>query len=134
MRPKSISTTSPTLEEVRERFEHWRANRERRSPIPESLWEGAVRLCADHSLCAVASSLRLDYNALKRRLCSSEPDPLASSVTSSDFVALDVQPSPPGSECILEMERAGAKMRMHLRGEIGLYPLELMRVFWGPGR
>ena len=134
MRQKTVATKSSTLEEVRERFEHWRAYRKRRSPIPEKLWEGAVRLCADHSLCTVASSLRLDYNALKRRLCFPHPDPLASSVTSSDFVALDVQPSPPGSECILEMERAGAKMRMHLRGELGLYPLELIRVFWGPGR
>ena len=134
MRQKNIFTKSPTLEGVRRSFEHWRAHRKQRRPIPKSLWEGAVRLCDDHSVCAVATALRLDYNALKRRLCSSQPDPLASSVTSSDFVALDVQPSPPGSECILEMERAGAKMRMHLKGEIRLYPLELMRVFWGPGR
>jgi hypothetical protein len=133
MRQKNIFTKSPTLEEVRRSFEHWRAHKKQRRPIPKSLWEGAVRLCDDHSVCAVATALRLDYNALKRHLYASRPD-AASPVTSSDFVALDVQPSPPGSECILEMERAGAKMRMHLKGEIRLYPLELMRVFWGPGR
>ena len=93
-----------------------------------------MRLCDDHSVYAVATALRLDYNALKRRLSAFHSDATAESVTSSDFVALDVQPSPPGGECILEMERAGAKMRMHLKGEIRLYPLELMRVFWGPGR
>ena len=134
MRQKSISTTSLNLEEVRRRFEHWRAHRKQRRPIPESLWEGAVCLCADHSVCAVATALRLDYNVLKRRLCTFRSDAAALPVTSSDFVALDVQASPSGGECILEMERAGAKMRMHLKGEIGLYPLELMRVFWGPGQ
>ena len=91
-----------------------------------------MRLCADHSLCKVSSSLRLDYRVLKRRVCSSRPGGIPESMTSSDFIALDLNASLP--ECILEMERDGAKMRMHLKGVIGVYPLELMKAFWGQGR
>jgi len=129
MREKSLPGTHPTLEEVRQRFEHWREHRQRRAPIPESLWEGAVHLCASHSVYTVSRSLRLDYNALKRRLCSPHPDSLASSLRPSDFVTLDV--SSRGGECIVEMEKAGARMRLHIKGEIGVYPLELLRTFWG---
>jgi hypothetical protein len=131
MNEKSLPGERPTLEEVRQRFEQWREHRKRRTPIPKSLWEGAVRLCADHSLFMVSRSLRLDYNALKRRLCSFRPDPEEVSLRSSDFVTLDVAASPRGGECIVEMEKAGARMRMHLKGEIGVYPLEVIRTFWG---
>ena len=122
----------PTLEEVRQRFEQWRKHRKQRTPIPESLWEGAVRLCADHSLCKVSSSLRLDYRVLKRRVCSSRPGGIPESMTSSDFIALDLNASLP--ECNLEMERDGATMRMHRKGVIGVYPLALMKACWGQGR
>lgn len=131
MSEKTLPTTHPTLEEVRQRFEQWREHRKRRTPIPESLWEGAVRLCADHSLFMVSRSLRLDYNGLKRRLCSFHPNPGEVSLSSSDFVTLDVAASTHGGECIVEMEKAGARMRMHLKGEISVYPLELLRTFWG---
>jgi hypothetical protein len=126
---KSSPTPHPTLEEVQQRFEHWRQHRKRCTPIPESLWEGAVHLCASHSVYTVSRCLRLNYSALKRRLCSCHPDPLAPSLNPSDFVALEV--SPHGGECIVEMEKAGARMRMHIKGEIGVYPLELLRTFWG---
>jgi len=127
MSENTLPTTHPTLEEVRQRFEHWRERRKRGTPIPERLWEGAVHLCAGHSVYRVSRCLHLDYNALKRRLCS--PHPVAPSLGPSDFVTLDV--SPCGGECIVEMEKAGARMRMHLKGEIGVYPLELLRTFWG---
>ena len=78
-------TEKPSLEEVRQRFEQWRTHRKQRTPIPESLWEGAVRLCADHSLCKVSSSLRLDYRVLKSRVCSFRPGGIPESMTSSDL-------------------------------------------------
>jgi hypothetical protein len=56
-----IPTAKPTIEEVRQRFEHWRESRKHRTPIPESLWEGAASLCADHSTYRISRSLRLDY-------------------------------------------------------------------------
>ena len=130
-----IPTAKPIFEEVRQRFEHWRESRKHRTPIPESLWEGAVGLCADHSIYKISKSLRLDYNALKRRVCYSHPERLAESVTSSAFVELDLKASLPEAECLVEMEdKDGAKMKMHIKGRLCLDPLEFMKAFLGQGR
>ena len=125
--------TGPSLEKVQQRFEQWRAGRKRGTPIPAALWEDAVHLCADHSLCKTSSALHLGYKALKKRLQSVCPDhfPESQSVTSSDFIALDLRSSLP--EFIMEMERAGGKMRIHIKGTSGFDPRELMETFWGRG-
>jgi len=62
--------TGPSLEKVQQRFEQWRAGRKRGTPIPAALWEDAVHLCADHSLCKISSALHLGYKALKKRFQS----------------------------------------------------------------
>jgi hypothetical protein len=130
--------TGQSLEEVQQRFERWREGRKRGTPIPAALWEDAVRLCADHSLCKISSALRLDYNVLKKRsqpACPGHfPESEAScsqSVTHSDFIALDLRSSLP--EFIVEMELAGGRMRIHIKGAPGFHPLELMKTFWGCG-
>jgi len=130
-----VPTAKPTLEEVRQRFEQWRESRKHRTPIPESLWESAASLCADHSIYKISRSLRLDYNALKRRVCSSHPESLPEPVTSSAFVELDLKASLPEAECLVEREdKDGAKMKMHIKGRLCLDPLELMKAFLGQGR
>jgi len=130
-----IPTAKPTLEDVRQRFEQWRESRKHRTPIPESLWEGAVGLCADHSIYRISRSLRLDYNALKRHVCSSHPKSLPKPVTSSAFVELDLKSSLPEAECLLEREdKGGVKMKMHIKGRLCLDPLEFMKAFLGQGR
>ena len=105
--------------------------RKRGTPIPAALWEDAVRLCTDHSLFKVSSALRLDYNVLKKRSQPACPNKYTESVTSSDFIALDLRSSLP--EFIVEMERAGGRMRIHIKGAPGFQPLELMKTFWGRG-
>ena len=125
--------TGRNLEEVQQRFERWREGRKRGTPIPAALWEDAVCLCADHSLCKISSALHLGYKALKKRLQSACPDHFfeSQSVTPSDFIALDLRSSLP--EFIMEMERAGGRMRIHIKGTPGFHPLELMEMFWGRG-
>ena len=123
--------TGRNLEEVQERFERWREGRKRGTPIPAALWEDAVRLCADHSLCKISSVLHLDYNVLKKRFQSACPDHFPESVTPSDFIALDLRSSLP--EFIMEMERAGGRMRIHIKGSPGFDPRELVETFWGRG-
>jgi len=120
-----------SLEEVQQRFERWREGRKRGTPIPAALWEDAVSLCVDHSLCKISSVLHLDYNVLKRRFQSACPDHFPGSVTPSDFIALDLRSSLP--EFIMEMERAGGRMRIHVKGAPGFHPRELMETFWGRG-
>ena len=131
MEQQFTACTGPNIEEVQQRFERWREVRKRGTPIPAALWEDAVRLCADHSLCKISSALHLGYKALKKRFQSACPDHFPGSVTPSDFIALDLRSSLP--EFIMEMERAGGRMRIHIKGTPGFHPLELMELFWGRG-
>ena len=128
---QQFTCTGPSLEEVQQRFKRWREGKKRGTPIPAALWEDAARLCADHSLCKISSVLRLDYNVLKKRSQPARPDHFPESVTSSDFIALDLRSSL--TEFIVEMERAGGRMRIHIKGAPGFHPLELMKTFWGCG-
>ena len=57
-----------TLDRVREQFEHWRRTRKKRGAIPEVLWEAAVSLHPEYSLCQISKVLRLGYNDLKHRV------------------------------------------------------------------
>jgi hypothetical protein len=132
------STQAASIEEVQQRFEGWRAERKRGIPIPAALWEDALRLCASHSLSKVSSALRLDYNVLKQRLQSAFPDRFSHSAASyvqsmppSDFIAVDL--SAPLPEFIMDMERSGERMRVHIKGVWGFQPLELIKSFWGRG-
>ena len=130
-----IPGAKPTIEEVRQRFEQWRKSRKHRTPIPESLWEGAVGLCTDHSIYRISKSLRLDYNVLKKRVCYSHSASLPESVTSAAFVELDLKASAPEVECLVEREdKDGAKMKMHIKGRLCLDPLEFMKAFLEQGR
>ena len=124
----------PSIEEVQQRFKQWRAGRKRGAPIPAALWEDAVRLCAAHSLCKISSALRLDYNVLKKRSQPARPDHFpeseascSQSVTSSDFIALDLRSTL--TEFIVEMERAGGRMRIHIKGAPGFHPLAQVHGF-----
>jgi len=136
MEQQFTACTGQRIEEVQQRFKQWRAERKRGAPIPAALWEDAVRLCTDHSLCKISSALRLDYNALKKRLQLASPEHFPESeascpqsMTPSDFIALDLRSSL--TEFIVEMERAGGRMRIHIKGAPGFRPLELMKTFWG---
>ena len=49
-------TRPTTLTEVRNRFQQWRETREKRTTVPEELWQAAVDLCPQHSLSEIARS------------------------------------------------------------------------------
>ena len=123
------ASVRPSFEDVQRRFEQWRGRRKRGEPIPDDLWEGAVSLCAEHGPSKVSRVLRLDYNILKKRFVTACPDHFPDSVASSDFIALDLRSALP--EIIVEMERNGGRMRIHVKGSPGFHPLELMDGFWG---
>jgi hypothetical protein len=104
---------NPQIEQVQKRLDAWRKTRKRRSRIPERLWESAARVAGQYGLHKTARALRLDYNALKKRL---------KAVTDGNesvpaFVELISPVSSPNSECLIELEsRHGEKMRIHLKG------------------
>ena len=63
------STRPLRMERVRRRLERWRRTRAHpRSPIPKTLWAGAVAMARQHGLYQTARALGLDYGALKQHL------------------------------------------------------------------
>lgn len=124
-----------SLEEVRERFTHWRETRSRGEHIPRMLWAAAVGVARERGLQVVARELRVDSDLLKKRLEQSGGALPASSM-GTQFVELALAPArQPGAqipcECVLELENTrGAKMRVELNGN-GLAGLAgLCSVFW----
>ena len=129
-----IPTLKPTLEEVRDQFENWRKTRERRTAIPEALWEAAVGLSEDYPTLQISKALRLNYTALKNRAQASHSGSSPRADYGPAFVELDFGRSILPGECIMEMEdKSGSKMKMHLKGVTGVDLLEVCRAFWSKG-
>ena len=138
-------TQAASIEEIQQRFGGWRAKRKRGTPIPAALWEDAVSLCASHTLSKVSSALRIDYKVLKKRLQSAFPDRFSQSAAScpkstasyvqsmppSDFIAVDLRAPLP--EFIMDMERSGVRMHIHIKGTSDFHLPELGKTFWGRG-
>lgn len=129
-------TVKPALEVVRHQFEAWRKGRRCRGRISEALWEAAVGLCREHSICEVSRSLRLNYNGLKNRTPKARDMDLAAGKRCDlGFVKLDLGAPIVPSECLVEMEAPnGAKMRISFRATPRDFdPVELGRAFWRQG-
>jgi hypothetical protein len=117
MRSRKTQATPARLEAGRRRFERWRRTRKGHSRIPESLWTSAVKLAGAYGLCRTARTLRLDYNALKRRLNSARVQGASGQETAMPFVELGPATSAFSPECVVELEDPrGRKMRIHLSG------------------
>ncbi len=132
----TLPTVRPTLEIVRHQFQTWRKRRRCRSRIPESLWQAAVGLCREHSICEVSQALRLNYNGLKNRVTRARDRSLAIGQRPGlNFVKLDLGVPVTSSECLVEMESPnGARMRMSFKGVPRDFdPVELGRAFWRQG-
>jgi len=125
------------VESVRRRFERWRQTRRGLSRIPESLWAAAVEMAATSGISPTAKALRVNYNALRKRVdqqaAAAPRRPEENSVTTF----LELAPSAPvGScQCTMELEDdSGAKMRVHLQGTEAPDLTALSRSFWDGGR
>ncbi|MCK4488169.1 MAG: hypothetical protein KAU38_15600 [Desulfobacterales bacterium] len=130
----AIATLRPTLEEVRDQFENWRKTRERRTAIPEALWQAAVSLSEDYPTLQISKALHLNYTALKNRVQASNTDFSPRTDSGPAFVELDFGRSIFPGECIVEMkDKSGSKMKMQLKGVTGADLLELSRAFWSKG-
>ena len=132
----TLPTVRPTLETVRNQYETWRKRRRCRSRIPESLWQAAVGLCEEQSICEVSRTLRLNFNGLKNRVIRArDRSPAVEQTPEFGFVRLDLGSPMSPSECLVEMETPnGARMRMSFKGGARDFdPVELSRVFWRQG-
>jgi len=121
----SATGTPSHLEDVRERFERWRRNREKRSPIPETLWEAAASLYPEHSLHEISKALRLNHTKLKHYAMkvSSSP-PMAAG---QHFIQLGL--APPGSRYVIDMQHQNGS-RMTINGADHPDLMKLAGLFW----
>ena len=119
---------SGSLARGRDRFEAWRGDRKVGARIPDQLWGLAVKPAEAHGLSRTASTLKLDYHTLKKRVAAKTPD--CSSV-SGEFIELSPPSLAPSGECVVEFEDGlGASMRVHLRGCDVPDLVALGRSFW----
>ena len=125
-----------SLEQIEERFKHWRETRARGEHIPAVLWAAAVGLAKQHGMYRVACVLRVDQDRLKRRLERAGAGGAAQGgKIATRFVELLVSPTPAAArlcECAVELVNPrGARMRVELNGN-GLAGLAgLCSTFWG---
>ena len=101
------------LLQARNRFQTWRIQRPIGSPIPDSLWNLAVKLVGQHGLSLTARVLQLDYYGLKKR---TKEDPSQLPSRQPSFIQL---PSTPFStkQAVFELEPGtGTKLRVQLLG------------------
>jgi hypothetical protein len=116
------------LAHARSRFEAWRQRRPGRRPIPQPLWDLAVRLASTHGVSRTATALGLDYYSLKKQAEATAPQPPPCGPA---FVELP-PPAVVGKQALFELDNgAGATMRVQLLGYDAADVEALARRFWG---
>ena len=106
-----------SLEQVKQRFAQWRANRRRGQRIPRALWEAVLALAGKHGAERVAQELRINYGRLKQRLEGGGALAACTAGEAPRFVELVTPRAIGGGECVIEMQNVrGAKVRIHLKG------------------
>lgn len=99
------------LQAVSDAFDQWRHSREKRSPIPENLWQAAITLSSFYSTYRIAKALRLDYAKLKRLIHESiVRDP------GSGFVELRAESLFAPGQCSIQLQ-SPAGFHMEIRAE-----------------
>jgi hypothetical protein len=111
MNRKSKSLIPEPIVQLQRQLDQFRSTQQRRTKLPESLWQAAVELARQHGVYSVAHPLRLDYMGLKKRL--GEPSSQRRKAPRPAFVEL-ITPHPAAlEECVIEFESSrGAKMRI----------------------
>jgi hypothetical protein len=70
MATTTLRTVSAQLQPLAQRLKLWRATRCRGQRIPKELWAAATELARVHGLNQTATTLKLNYYGLQRRLSS----------------------------------------------------------------
>jgi hypothetical protein len=112
MMPSSKTDTGTSMDEVRVRFEQWRATRSTKARIPDDLWALAIETARREGVNRAAQELHLDGGKLKRLLMAADSGGGAGQ-RSPRFVELIATASGQPEECVIEFESSdGSKMRI----------------------
>jgi hypothetical protein len=126
--PQSQSDrVSYQLEQLRRRFDAWREICKPKTPIPNRLWNSAVKVAMQCGLGRTAKALRLNYYALKKRIDAYAID----QPSTPAFIELTAAPTESVQECSIELEnRCGDKMRIQIKGMNAFDLNALSSAFW----
>ena len=119
------------------RVERWRNGREKRSPMPESLWQEATRLARKHGVSPVCSHVGLGYASLQKRVAAAEAASSEESADEGGFVELSAAQLLGGSssQTVLELSaRDGTRLTLRLAPGSAVDVLGLVEGFRGRGR
>ena len=130
MRNSQGSILPAGVKEIRDQLERWRRTRQKRSPIPETIWGEAARLARQCGVSAISKALRLSYPDLKRRSRTMAPADLPAKICPPTFLELACGPSLVPAPCVVEMEHpAGLKMKISLSQGGGVELAALVAAF-----
>jgi len=125
------SSRKPSLKKVQGQFSNWRKTRKSRGPIPEALWDAAISLAGSYSVHQISKGLRLNHTAVKDRVEISR-NIIIEEAPQTTFVELPPLNQPMSiEEFRLDLEnKAGAKMKIHVKGHTDIDLLALTQTFW----
>jgi len=122
---------SGDLEQLRRRFEEFRASRPKRSPFPEALWAAAAELAKQYGVNQTAQALRLEYGGLRKRIeHQARPKAKSKKKEAASFLEFIAPGAKPVSNCTVEVESAqGGKLRLELKAVATRELIDLIRAF-----
>ena len=128
MKPDNASAIPPEMEEARQQLEAWRSTHRPRCHIPPSLWKRAAELASQHGLYLTSRTLRVDYMRLKKWVQPVSPERKTAELPG--FVELMAPAAARIAECVVELEGAGRRMRIQLKGIAAAELVGLSRMVW----
>jgi len=114
-------------------FAQWRRTHAYGSRIPQALWDSAVELAVEHGVSRTATTLKLGYYDLKKRLAEKTAAVAVpqNRVALPSFVELTPAALGHACECTIELEkRDGSRMRIELKGASVPDLAAVSRSFW----
>ena len=136
MRTKPPANLPIALSTARRQFDHWRSQQpNKRTRLPEELWQQAVALAKEHGLNKTARALNVKYYSLKKHLDQAGASGLVPAKAEPDFIELlPGTMTPGGVECMIEWaDGHNATVRMHIKGA-GLSELTALASVFRSGR
>ncbi len=117
MKKPSKTKLPAKLDRGRRRFESWRSAHKPHTRLPKRLWALAVELAREYGINKTASTLRLDYYGLKKRVALPVSDASAAAEETPPFLELFSSGTNSTAECTIEcQDSGGARISIHIKG------------------
>jgi len=114
MKPANASAIPLDMEQARQELEAWRSTHRPRCHIPDSLWKRAAELASQHGLYLTSRTLRVDYMRLKKLVQPTSPERKGAELPR--LIELMAPTVASIAECVVELEGAGRRMRIQMKG------------------